>query len=251
MNKFVQALLLPALTLARGKNDGTDQENAITTVLLDNDKYVLTLHSYNSKPLDIPEFHGDTNLQIKAGSESPSFQEFGWCIKFAEDIDKWDCMVVRTQLVPSQIENDIFYESEFQIFDGGYDGADPIDQQAYVDIVLDDDFKSDEDPEKSWKKIAVKSTKDCELDPEWDAAQPDDEFNFKFVSCDSVNSHFFRNFVTDNTQDNIQFDMNQLPVQEYTIRGYVREHGGPEFDMGWGYTWGEAMQFTPVSAAFQ
>ena len=109
MLKFVTGTLLPVLALARGRNDGIDQANAFTTVLLDNDEYVLTLHNYNQKNLDLPELHGDTNLQIKPGSSNPSFQEFGWCIKFSDSLQKWDCMVVRTQLLPQQIEENIFY----------------------------------------------------------------------------------------------------------------------------------------------
>ena len=62
MLKFVTGALIPILAFARGKNDGTNQENAFTTVLLDNDEYVLTLYNYNSKNLDVPELHGDTNL---------------------------------------------------------------------------------------------------------------------------------------------------------------------------------------------
>ncbi len=251
MFKFVTGTLMPVLAFARGRNDGTDQDNAITTVLIDDDKYLLTLHSYNQKNLDVPELHGDTNLVIKPGSENPSFQEFGWCIKFGPAIQKWDCMVVRTQLLPEKIENDIFYQSEFEITDGGYDGTDPVDMPGGVDIATDANFESDENPEKSWKKIQVKSTKDCELDPLWETEQPDETYNFKFISCKSVNSHFFRNFVTEDTEDNIQFNLNDIPVKEYEIRGFVRFHGNVDFNFPFSYTWGEIEKFTPVSAAFQ
>ena len=67
---FFVALLLPYLVVAKGKNDGSNGDNAVTTTLMDTDKYRLDIHTYNAKSADIGEFHGDLELQIKTGSIS-------------------------------------------------------------------------------------------------------------------------------------------------------------------------------------
>ena len=59
---FVVALLLPYLALAKGKNDGSDGDNAVTTTLMDTDKYRLDIHTYNARTNDFSEFHGDLEL---------------------------------------------------------------------------------------------------------------------------------------------------------------------------------------------
>lgn len=67
---FFVALLLPYLAVAKGKNDGSDGDNAVTTTLMNTEKYKLDIHTYNAKTADIYEFHGDLELQIKTGSIS-------------------------------------------------------------------------------------------------------------------------------------------------------------------------------------
>ena len=61
-SKFCVALLIPYSALAKGKNDGSDGGNAVTTTLLDTDKYKLDIHTYNAKTADWSEFHGDLEL---------------------------------------------------------------------------------------------------------------------------------------------------------------------------------------------
>ena len=59
---FIVKLLLPYIAFAKGKNDGSDGDNAITMTLLDTDKYKLDIHTYNAQTNDISEFHGDLEL---------------------------------------------------------------------------------------------------------------------------------------------------------------------------------------------
>lgn len=47
----------------------------------------------------------------------------------------------------------------------------------------------------SWQNIVSKSYKRCNLDPLKDA-QPSASLGWKFIECEKVNAHFFRNFVT-------------------------------------------------------
>jgi len=41
--------VLPFVVLAKGKNDGSSGDNAITTKLMDTDKFTLNLHHYNAE----------------------------------------------------------------------------------------------------------------------------------------------------------------------------------------------------------
>ena len=116
-SSFFVALLLPYLAVGKGKNDGSNGDNAVTTTLMDTDKYRLDIHTYNASSADISEFHGDLELQIKTGAISN--QEFGFCFK--GDDKTWDCMSVMTNLDPEKItdiNNDPDYETKFMIQDG-------------------------------------------------------------------------------------------------------------------------------------
>ena len=45
--KFFTLVFLVAIAAAKGKNDGSDRDNAVSTVLIETNKVSLTLHSYN------------------------------------------------------------------------------------------------------------------------------------------------------------------------------------------------------------
>ena len=67
MFKTFTASTLAAVTLAKGLNDGTTRENAVSTVLMSTSAstggFKLTLHSYNSDNSGTLEFHGDLVLE--------------------------------------------------------------------------------------------------------------------------------------------------------------------------------------------
>lgn len=127
--KIAVAAVLPMALYARNDNDGTDQANAVTTELIDNDNYTLTLHTYNLESNGIMELHGDVEFKIKSDSDADefsdpsgerqlSYQEYGWCIKANSDL--WDCMSIQTNLLPDKIANLVNYNEEFNLIDGFY-----------------------------------------------------------------------------------------------------------------------------------
>ena len=156
------------LVQARNDNNGSDQANAATITLLDNDDVVLTLHTYNSQSSGEMELHGDIELRIKMNSDPDnrqvSFQEYGWCLEIEQDL--WDCMIVRTNLIPEFIEADENYNADFQLIDGYMKPSEffNVNSTRAGEIQLDDNWEIDMDASLNWRLIAGKSYKQCELD---------------------------------------------------------------------------------------
>ena len=67
-SSFAAAALAATTAFARNENNGIDQANAVTTLLLDNEDVSLILHTYNSKNGETLELHGDIELKIKPSS---------------------------------------------------------------------------------------------------------------------------------------------------------------------------------------
>ena len=187
MFKSFTLALLSAVAIAKGNNDGSSGDNAITTNLIDNDQYSLDVHTYNAETRDINEFHGDLEMTIKTGSSSN--QEFGFCMKLD---GLWDCMSVMTNLDPEKIEDadgvDPDYEERFAIMDGYSNAADITTTNQ-----IETDMETSDCASYNWSNIAAKSYKTCTLDADT-AEQPTD--GSKIVTCEAVNAHWFRNFKT-------------------------------------------------------
>ena len=63
-----------------------------------------------------------------------------------------------------------------------------------------------------------KSFKKCELDAL--ARQPSvRETMWRFVDCESVNTHFWRNFITNSEEEDVQLEINGDPLS-YKIVGF-------------------------------
>jgi len=60
-NTFTAALLA-AVTVAKGLGDGSSQDNAVSTVLIDDPNVKLVVNSYNSNNAGTYEAHGDLTL---------------------------------------------------------------------------------------------------------------------------------------------------------------------------------------------
>jgi len=123
----------------------------------------------------------------------------------------------------------------------------------------DDDIIADfmtvkDDNSRSWKTIAEKTYKKCELDGE---KQPDDvegdqavasKDNWKFVSCERINAHFYRDFVT--VGDDLMLDAHD--TTKYSVIGFQRDHEKANFSDETAYNWGSLIKnFQPVTAAFK
>ena len=74
---------------------------------------------------------------------------------------------------------------------------------------------------------------------------------WQFVDCESVNTHFWRNFITNNDDEDVQLEINGDPLS-YKIVGFQRYHNNLDFSSPRGnYRWGNVRVITPVSQAFQ
>lgn len=144
------------------------------------------MHHYNAATAGISEFHGDIDLVIKTGAVSN--QEYGFCFNHA---DRFDCMSVMANLDPAKIADaeDPVYASKFALKDGHFTGT----LEALADAgAIDEDASQAAGPEFSWKNIEGKSFKTCALAE--GAEQPDN--GNKIVTCEAVNAHWYRNFLT-------------------------------------------------------
>ena len=236
MFKSFTLAVLPFVVLAKGKNDGSSGDNAITTKLMDTDKFTLNLHHYNAESAQTNEFHGDIDLQIKSGAISN--QEFGFCFKKSGE---YDCMRVMTSLDPEKIADDTDpdYRSNFALKDGHFSGVPE-------ENILDDLEASIESPEVNWKLIAAKSYKTCKEDEA--TTQPTD--GNKIVTCEAANAHWYRNFMT--LQQDVVLDIRQKPRTSYKVKGYRLKHAGADLKTPSGdYIWGEEKMIQLVTDNYQ
>ena len=115
-----------------------------------------------------------------------------------------------------------------------------------------DDVK--DDSSRSWKTMAGKTYKKCILDGE---NQPPDvegdkavasKDNWKFVSCERINAHFYRDFIT--VGDDLMLDAHD--TTKYSVIGFQRDHEKADFSDETAYNWGSLIEnFQPVTAAFK
>ena len=109
MFKSFAAALLSATTLAldgsvtRGANDGSNQENALLTDLINSDNcgnnggIKLDMWTYIAKVTDADayEFHGDTVAYVEGAVGR--WMQYGMCIEISADsagLQTWDCQLV-------------------------------------------------------------------------------------------------------------------------------------------------------------
>lgn len=79
-------------------------------------------------------------------------------------------------------------------------------------------------------------------------AQPDDDDGWKFIECEKVNAHFYRNFIT--VGDDIMLDA--LADNSYEVIGFQRDHSKQDFSDPKNYNWGNVIKnFKPVAAGFR
>lgn len=110
-----------------------------------------------------------------------------------------------------------------------------------------------DDASRSWKTMAGKTYKKCKLDGE---DQPKDvvdpalksKDNWKFVSCERINAHFYRDFIT--VGDDLMLDAHD--TTKYSVIGFQRDHEKADFSDETAYNWGSLIEnFQPVTAAFK
>lgn len=152
---------------------GTNSNEPITTLLLDNEDATLTLDHYNTAPdsetesiFSKSQFHGDLYVTIKSGRNEISTQVFGFCIQYAGST-RWDCLQAMALVVPSTIEDDPSYNSNIDMVDLYYMGEDvPKASSANPEILTTDRdwFETKDDNSKSWRNIKSKTYKKCILD---------------------------------------------------------------------------------------
>ena len=75
--KLVSLAITSAVAVARGNNDGSNRDNAISTTLIDEDAVKLILHSYNADNAGTQEIHGD--LVVSGGWWYDKIT-FGYCM---------------------------------------------------------------------------------------------------------------------------------------------------------------------------
>lgn len=232
---------------------GTNSEEPITTLLLDNEDATLTLDHYNTGPDTATEsifsksqFHGDLYVTVKSGRNEISTQVFGFCIQYAGST-RWDCLQAMANVVPSKIAEDPSYNSNVDMVDLYYLGEDvPKATTASPELFLTDKdwFVTKDDNSKSWRNIKSKTYKKCILD-EAASAQPKDSVNWKIVECEKINAHFYRDFVTEGGDD-IMLDLHS--DTKYEVIGFQRDHGKADFSDPSAYQWGDVItDFQPVS----
>ena len=117
-----------------------------------------------------------------------------------------------------------------------------------VSLIADDGWHpQDSDSTTSWQNIKSKSYKICNLDPLKDV-QPSSSFGWKFIECEKVNAHFFRNFVT--LGEDIMLDA--FADNSYQVIGYQRDHEREDFSRPGKINWGNVISgFKPVAEVFR
>jgi hypothetical protein len=191
MLKTFSAAALAAVAIAKGSNDGTSQENAVTTTLMEADGIKIVINSYNADNNGTQEIHGDLAL---TSTGTFNYVVYGFCIGF-ESVNKWDCMRVKTDLNATKIADD-------SIFATSYLTQDYYSVKATVGA--DADMKSDdtylqEVAEKSWVPVATKSSKACN--------KTGGGADLQLVDCSLANVHYYRNFDTPDGAPAVQQDV--------------------------------------------
>ena len=152
---FASAALASA-AIAKGLNDGSSRDNAVSTQLLaegtDSSKINLTVNSYNSDNAGTLEFHGDLTADWK-GNLAYNFV-YGFCFTLASN-QAWDCMRVETNLNVEK-NKDALQAKAFVIQDQY------ISTFAYSQAGMKNDASYlAESADKSWMHVADKSNKAC------------------------------------------------------------------------------------------
>jgi len=97
---------------------------------------------------------------------------------------------------PAKINSDAIFKSDFTITDYHIAAATPT-----VAALKADDSNLTEAASKSWIAVADKSVKECVV--KFAVAAK----NSNMVDCTNVDSHFYRNFVTDSATQDVQLSL--------------------------------------------
>ena len=98
MFKSLVATLMPMVALARGLNDGSSAENAVTVAMIDNPGAGVQtwVHTWNALGEDgkTRQLQGDT--EVKFTQATSKYVSYGFCVKTATDLDPsiFDCQQV-------------------------------------------------------------------------------------------------------------------------------------------------------------
>lgn len=104
------------------------------------------------------------------------------------------------------------------------------------------------DHTRHWQNIKSKSYKRCQLDSKHEGGQPPDTAGWKFIECEKINAHFYRNFIT--LGDDIMLDA--LADNSYEVVGFQRDHAKADFSDPKSYNWGTVIKdFKPVAVGFR
>lgn len=162
-------------------------------------------------------------------------------------------MSVQANLVPDLITNRINYTNEFNLIDGYFRPSvfDEAGEQNEGKILNDANYENDMNSKVNWRLIGGKSSKSCQLDGKGNQP-PSSTFDFKFITCDKVTAHFYRNFLTTQAGEDIQVDKNTSPEVAYEVKGFTRSHKKSDFSDPDEYRFGgSGITFTPVSAVYK
>jgi len=185
MFKTFSAALIAAIATAKGEGTGADRDNAVTTVLLDETKVKLTLHSYNSLNDDgTKELHGDLAAGMGSDEASSFWYEnlvYGFCAQVG-DSATWDCLKVTTNVNTSA---GTAAQQDFTVVDS-YSSSAAV--TALTQVVKDTTALSLKS-ERGWTAVTSKSIKEC--------TKFRDIPGGEIVKCTNVNTHFYRDFTTD------------------------------------------------------
>ena len=219
MKNFALALL-PALALARGKNDGSSWDNCVDTYLIGSadtpEASSLVLCSYNSAGASSPEIHGDL---IFTGKNVFPGVRFGYCVDLG---DTWDCAVHDGMFDGAKIadENEITYRSTFKITDKNINDKKDKLVAADVDTLVDPSKNKDisynnAKSTHSWSSIPSKCTKEGAV-----VAEGQSKVNVE------GNSHFFRDFATDSETQDKKLTLDDAGIaKRWPVQGFWVQYG--------------------------
>ena len=207
MFKTFSAAILAAVAIARGKNDGTSQDNAMEMQLIDDAAVSMTIYSYNSDNAGTQEIHGDLEIATKGNGWYENIV-FGFCI--GQETAGWDCLRAEAGVNADEIASDSIYASSFLTRDFF---AETATISALGDMQVDA-TALEENAAKSWVPIADKSSKAC--------AKVTATADGMIVKCSKVNVHYMRNFTTDNADQDVQLSLDKAGTK-HKIMGFFAD----------------------------